>query len=185
MFDRNTGFPSIFEAIKVDKDLHVQLQYKGQYVPLLGWFANDSYAKLRSYEQLHELQTTILIKASQNKNNLLDEMYEQMQFKPKGRPPYSADMIRYALLLRYTSLQAYNLLLDKFPLPSISLLKRIKKGGVDSIKAIVKLREDGKISPHIVLMVDEVFLQKGTQYQGGEYFGLDETMIFIKVLLFS
>ena len=174
VFDCNTGFPSIFEAIKVDKDLHVQLQYKGQHVPLPGWFRYDSHAKLRSYEQLRELQIAILNKASQNKNILLDEMNERVQFKPKGRPPYSADMIRYALLLRYTSLQAYKLLLDKFPFPSISLLNRIKKGGVDSIKAIRKLREDGKISSHIVLMVDEMFLQKGTQYQAGDYVGCDE-----------
>ena len=33
-------------------------------------------------------------------------------YKPKGRP-VSADVIRYALNLRYTSLQAYKLLLNK------------------------------------------------------------------------
>ena len=45
-------------------------------------------------------------------------------------------MIRYALLLRYTSFQAYKLLLEKFPLPSMSLLKKTQQGGIDVVKAI-------------------------------------------------
>ena len=64
-------------------------------------------------------------------------------FNAKGRPPYSSAMIRFALHLRYTSLQSYKLLLEKFPLPSISTLHRIQAGGVDSLKAVKKLREKG------------------------------------------
>ena len=42
------------------------------------------------------------------------------------------------------------------------------------VKALKLLREKGEISEDIILMVDEMFLQKSTQYQGGEYVGADE-----------
>ena len=83
-------------------------------------------------------------------------------------------MIRFALHLRYTSLQSYKLLLEKFPLPSISTLHRIQAGGVDSLKAAKKLREKGHISSDVILMVDEMFLQKEASYQSGDYVGEDE-----------
>ena len=112
-------------------------------------------------------------------------MKERMYYKPKGRPPYSAEMIRYALHLRYTSLQAYKIALEKFPLPSISLLNKIQQGGVDAIKAVTFLREKGEISTDCILMVDEMYLQKATQYQGGEYVGVDkEGNLFKGIVVF-
>ena len=50
-------------------------------------------------------------------------------------------MIRYALHLRYTSLQAYRLLLEKSPMLSLSLLNNIRQGGVDALKALKTLYE--------------------------------------------
>ena len=52
--------------------------------------------------------------------SILNELQKRQHYKPKGRSPFSADLIHYALILRYTSRQAYKLLLDKFPLPSFS-----------------------------------------------------------------
>ena len=52
-------------------------------------------------------------------------------------------------------------MLEKFPLPSFSLLARIQQGGIDSIKAIKLLLEKGKISKDVVLMADEMYLDKG------------------------
>ena len=66
------------------------------------------------------------------------------------------------------------MLLLIFPFPSVSLLKKIQEGGVDSIKALRRLRESGEISTDILLMVDEMYLQKCAQYQNGEYIGEDE-----------
>ena len=40
-------------------------------------------------------------------------------------------MLQFALLLRYTSAQAYMLLLDHFPLPSMSLLEKLTQEGVN------------------------------------------------------
>ena len=95
--------------------------------------------------------------------SLLNEMLDISNYQAKGRPPYSSAMIRFALHLRYTSLQSYKLL-EKFPLPSISTLHRIQAGGVDSLKAAKKLREKGHISSDVILMVDEIFLQKEASY---------------------
>ena len=100
-------------------------------------------------------------------------MKRMKHYKTKGRPLYTAAMLRYALLLRYTSAQSYKLLLEKFPFPSVSLLNKIQQGGIDSVKAITLLREKGEISDDIILMVDEMYNQKATQYQSGEYVGVD------------
>lgn len=45
-------------------------------------------------------------------------------------------MIRFALHLRHTSLQAYKPLLENFQMPSISLLNKIQQGGADSLKTL-------------------------------------------------
>ena len=50
-------------------------------------------------------------------------------------------MIRYALHLRYTSLQAYRLLLEKPSMLSLSLLNNIQQGGVDALKALKNIYE--------------------------------------------
>ena len=78
-------------------------------------------------------------------------------------------MLRYVLLLRYTSIQAYTLLLKQFPLPSLSLLKKLTEGGIEPLKAAKVLLEQGKIGTH----VDEVYLQKDSQYQDGKLVGAD------------
>ena len=83
-------------------------------------------------------------------------------------------MIRFALHLRHTSLQAYKLLLENFPMPSITILNKIQQGGVDSLKALKVLREKGGLSADLILMVDEMYLDKAAQYQAGEYVGAGE-----------
>ena len=64
--------------------------------------------------------------------------------------------------------------MDKFPLPSFSLLNKLQQGGVDAIKGLTVLRENGRISRDCILMVDDMYLQKSTQYHSGEYVGADE-----------
>ena len=153
-FDNVSQFPTILESIRIGKDLLVQLQYIG--IPLLlpSWFINGHNAKLDTV--------------------LLDELKQRELYKPTGRSPFSSSMIRFALHLRHTSLQAYKLLLEKFPVPSISLLNKIQQGEVDSLKALKVLREKGGISTDLILMVDEMYLHKAAQYQAGEYVSADE-----------
>ena len=54
-------------------------------------------------------------------------------------------MIRYALHLRYTSSQAYRLLLEKSLMLSLSLLNNIQQGCVDALKALKTLYEKASI----------------------------------------
>ena len=76
--------------------------------------------------------------------------------KLKKNQVSSSEIIQYALLLRYTSLQSYKLLLDEFPLPSISLLNKIKEGNIDALKAPKLLLENSSISKYIVILFDEM-----------------------------
>ena len=43
-----------------------------------------------------------------------------------------------------------------------------------SITAVKSLLEKGHLSQDCVLLVDEMYLQKGTQFYGGEYIGANE-----------
>ena len=170
------GFPVIFESIKVDQSLHVQLQFNGHPVPLPAWFTKGRNATLTRFSQLNNFPNAIRVVSEETEcsRSLLNEMLDISNHQAKGRPPYSSAMIRFALHMRYTSLQSYKLLLEKFPLPSISTLHRIQAGGVDSLKAAKKLPEKGHISSDVILMVDEMFLQKEASYQSGDYVGEDE-----------
>ena len=91
---------------------------------------------------------------SQTENFLIFDELRKRQFKKNQ--VYSSEIIQYALLLRYTSLQSYKLLLDEFPLPSISLLNKIKEGNIDALKAAKLLLENSSISKDIVVLFDEI-----------------------------
>ena len=60
------------------------------------------------------------------------------------------------------SKQAYKLLLEKFPLPSFSLLEKIQRGVIETITAAKSLLKKGYLSQDYVFMVDEMYLEKGT-----------------------
>ena len=53
------GFPVIFESIKVDQSLHVQLQFNGHPVPLPAWFTNGRNATLTRFIQLNNFPNAI------------------------------------------------------------------------------------------------------------------------------
>ena len=101
----------------------------------------------------------------------------------RGRPSFSSELIPYALLLRYVFKQAYKFLLEKFLLPSFSLLEKIQRGGVESITAAKSLLEKGHLSQDCVLMVDEMYLQKGTQFHSEEYIGANEDDELYKAIM--
>lgn len=186
-FDEKTNFPHVFESIRIDTEFHVQLQYNGIKVPLPDWFVVGKSAKLNRVSMIHNFPP-YLKKVAEDKSNedgsmsILEELEQRKHFKPKGRPPYSAELIRYALLLRYTSAQAYRVLLKQFPLTSFSLLNKIQQGGVDAIKALKRLRDKGKISKDLVLMADEMYLQKATEYSGGSTLERMRREIYTRIL---
>ena len=74
------------------------------------------------------------------------------------------------------------MLLEDFPLPSLSLLSKISKGKIDAIKCEQALKKNGKISKDTYLLFDEMYLQKCEEYFGGELIGSDENGEFRREL---
>ena len=103
----------------------------------------------------------------QNKT-IFDELKE-VRFKMS--PVYAPDLIRFALMLRYTSVQSYKLLLDEFRLPSLWLLRKIVTGDIDAAKSTKLLKDEEKISSDECLIFDEMYLQKCEEYTGGQLIG--------------
>ena len=99
---------------------------------------------------------------------------ELQQAKFKKKPSYSTSLIRYALMLRYTSLQSYKILLKDFKLPSVSFLRKLKQGNIDSLRCVSMLHDDGCISDDVILIFDEMILQRSEEFIGGELIGSDE-----------
>ena len=62
---------------------------------------------------------------------------------------------------------------QQFLLPSLSLLKKLTEGEIESLKAAKVLLEQGKIGTDVVLLLDEVYLQKDSHYQDGRLIGAD------------
>ena len=69
---------------------------------------------------------------------------------------FSSSVIWYSLLLRYTSLQTYWLLMKEFPYPFLSLLTKITKGQLGVVKYAKSWKLQGMISKDVVLMFDEM-----------------------------
>ena len=169
----DTGIPFVETAIQVDRKMHVKLFHEGNPVPQPEWFRknNNTDCKLTSRGML--VNFVSYVKASV-KPSLLDELQKIRNMQPKGRPPFSAEVMRFALRVRYTSKTAYDALLEEFPLPSLSVLQKLCQGGKDSMKAAKLLLEKGEIDRDVVLMLDEMHLQKEESFQGGSTVGKDE-----------
>ena len=74
----------------------------------------------------------------------------------------------------YNSLQTYLLLMKEFTFPSLSLMKKITEGQLDAVKCPKSLKSQGMIPEDILLMFDEMYLQKCEEYCGGEIIGANE-----------
>ena len=103
MFDKETKkFPKILKSIKVDSDLHVQLQYNGIPVTLPQWFVQGHIAQLEKVSMLENVPAHIWNVPFDNYSELLDKLNKRQFLKPKGKPPYSVEIIRNGLHLRHT-----------------------------------------------------------------------------------
>ena len=108
---------------------------------------------------------------------------ERKELRFKKKRIFSSSVIPYSLLLRYTSLQTYRLLMKEFSFPSLSLLKKTTEGQLDAVKCAKSLKSQGVISEDVVLMFDEMYLQKCEEYCGGEIIGANENNELYKGLL--
>ena len=167
--DENS-IPTFTESIYIDQNLHVRLYSKGSPIPLPTWFRKGTECKLTSKDMLPNLELHIR-QESEKWGDVFDEM-QKIRFMKS--PVYSANLLRYALMLRYTSLQAYKLMMNEFKLPSLSLLQKITAGQIDTTKSVKLLKENGNISEDVILMLDEMFLEKCEEYSGGKSCGVNE-----------
>ena len=55
------------------------------------------------------------------------------------------------------------------------LLRKLRKDKVDAIKASKSLKEKDAISDDVILMADEMYLQKSAYYSDGKYIGVDSS----------
>ena len=136
-------------------------------MPLSQWSVQGHNGTPKKVTYLENFPAYIRNTATDNYNELLNELNQRNFYKPQGRPP-DASVIRYALHLRYTSLQAYRLFFGRFLMPYLSLLNKIQQGGVDMLNVLKTLHEKGSFSCDCILMIDEMYLQKSAQYQSGE-----------------
>ena len=102
LFDAKSDFPVVQKAIKISNDIDVYLQIEGNPVPLPQWFINGRNAILTRYSMLENFPS-YFGNIYSTQNILLNEINQIQFYKAKGRPPYSISMIRFALLLCYTS----------------------------------------------------------------------------------
>ena len=172
----SSGMPQVTQSIIVDVNMHVKLFYKDSPIPLPEWFrqGQSNNCKLTDIGQLQNFPIYIVNRVSEMPREILQEMQKIQYIKAKGRPPYSSELIRFALMQRYTSRQSYNLLLNELPLPSFSLLQKLTQGGIDPIKSLQMLLRQEKVDSQCMLLIDEMYLQKSCQYHGGKFYGKDE-----------
>ena len=72
--------------------------------------------------------------------------------------------------------------MKEFPFP-FSLLRKITEGQLDAVKSAKTLKSQGAISIDVVLMFDEMYLQKCEEYSGDEIIWADENNELFKGLL--
>ena len=160
--------PEVAESIHIDKNLHVQLFYKNLPVSLPSWFRVTHQCMLKRRSMLENLNSHI----STEKEKLSSILEELKSHQIKNKQIYSSNVLQFALMLRYTSLQTYHLLLKEFPLPSISLLGKLKSGEIDSMKVLKLLHENGSLSKDLIIIFDEMYLQ-----QCAEYYNMSVTVL--------
>ena len=129
--------------------------------------------KITHYSMFQNIPGYLRNTSAKSSTSIMDHLLQRQYYKPKGRSPFSAELMSYALLLCYTFAQCYKYLLNYFPLPSCSKLNKLKQGGLDSLKALKVLQRAGKISDDIIIMANEMYLQKLSLYHSGEYVGAD------------
>ena len=149
--------PQLTKCIRIDDKLHEKnYNLKGSPVLLPKWFHHGHNCHLSRKSMLENNPSHIQTVVCQNKTIF----YELKEIIFKINPVYAPDIIRFALMLQYTSVQSYKMLPDEFQLPSLSLLQKIVTGDIDAAKSAKLLKVEEKISSDVCLIFDEMYLQK-------------------------
>ena len=88
-------------------------------------------------------------------------------------------------MLRYTSNSAYNFLKKYIPLPSNSLLRKLKSPSIDNCQTLQCLRDTNCIGNDIAIFLDEMHLQPQVQFDGQALIGCNADMaMYTSILCF-
>ena len=116
------NIPQVTETIVIDSSLHVKLYKKSIPIPLPQWFRKGGDCCLKSKSTLENFPPYIRnygdVDTPDPKNiprDILDELQNLKYKRNSDGPRFSPSMMRYALLLYYTSPQAYRMLLEQLP----------------------------------------------------------------------
>ena len=180
-----SGIATVKEYIHIDSSFHIKLSYEGCPIPLPDYISCTEGYKLTSLDMLTNLPVYCRNSDSIYETKVIRELVRLQFYNPKGRTPYSSTVFRFALLMRYTSNSAYRYLKKFLPLPSYSLLSKLKSlsESIDTSKALLTLKENSLFSEDVILSLDEMYLQQEVQYDGLKLFGCDSELKMYKSIL--
>ena len=117
----DSGIAAIKECIHVDSNLHVKLSYESVPIPLPTYLSKMSSGKLNSLDLLTNLPSFCRNATCPCDIDVIKKLLRVSFYSPKGRPKFSSDVLRFSLILRYTSHSAYQFISKFLPLPRESL----------------------------------------------------------------
>ena len=179
----DAGIARIKECISINKAFRVTLSFEGFPVPLPEYIDRATGSKLTHLYLLENLPNYCRNVTSNFDIQVIQELLNICYISPRGRPKYTANILKFALLLRYTSNSAYQLLNKYIPLPSQSLLRSLKSPSIDSCKALSTLRDNDLIGNDIVLLLDEMYLQPQVNFERKTLIGCDQDLDLFKSIL--
>ena len=103
-------------------------------LPCQNSFGSDCCLRKKSVLETFPSYIRNYVEVKKLPDDILSELELIWFKKPVDKTKYSMNMLRYALLLRYISVQACKFLLQQFLLPSLSLLKNLLKGELSHCK---------------------------------------------------
>ena len=137
--------------MRVDRDLHVKLFYKGSLLPLPQWFCHGRDCRFTRKIMMQNFPNYIKLEGEQT-FNILEELKE-LKFKKKENILVQCSFTLYFL----TNIPT---IYERVSISLMSLLRKITEGQLDAVKCAKSLKSQGVISEDVVLMLDEMYLQK-------------------------
>ena len=175
VFDKNKGFPTVQEAVKVDKNLHVRLSCGIKQVHLPTWFVQGRSAKSARISMLHDF-LSFIPSTNAYVDGLLLAQLQPKQFDKPGGILYFCRM-RFDLLCFYVTLPPKHtaFFTQVSPCHRFQFRQNFSKVMLMYGKLVAQvLHKKGHISTDVILMIDKMTLQKSTQYRSADYVGFDK-----------
>ena len=158
-----SGIAKVQECINIDSLLRVKLSFEGLAIPLPEYIRNSANCKVTSLDMLTNLPNYCRNYIGSHDVcdiKVIQELLNSTYYHPKGRPKYSHNTLKFALLMLYTSFSAYKFLKQYLPLPSETVLTQLKSPSIQSCSALCGLRDNNLIGNDVVLLLDEMHLQQ-------------------------